>query len=80
MNTYSYNYPPWFQTRVLVTHGIHWLPMVDEILVMSDGCITEKGSYDQLMSHNGAFAQFLKAYLQTEESSDEEDVDPESEC
>ena len=54
--------------------------MVDEILVMSDGCITEKGSYDQLMSHNGAFAQFLKAYLQTEESSDEEDVDPESEC
>ncbi|KAK7499875.1 hypothetical protein BaRGS_00008966 [Batillaria attramentaria] len=65
------------KTRILVTHGVHWLPMVDEIIVMSDGAISETGSYDQLMSHNGPFAQFLKLYLQLSEDSDNEEEDPE---
>ncbi|PVD27619.1 hypothetical protein C0Q70_12785 [Pomacea canaliculata] len=64
------------QTRVLVTHGIHWLPMVDEIIVLSDNGISEKGSYDTLMSHNGPFARFLKLHLQQREESEEEE-DPE---
>lgn len=68
------------KTRILVTHGIHWLPMVDTVVVMTDGYISEIGSYDELLSHDGAFAQFLKAYLtqkaETEED-DEEDEDPE---
>lgn len=66
-----------FQTRVLVTHGVHWLPQVDKIIVLIDGQISEIGSYDQLLSHDGDFAQFLKTYLATDES-DEEDEDPES--
>ncbi|PVD27621.1 hypothetical protein C0Q70_12787 [Pomacea canaliculata] len=64
------------KTRVLVTHGIHWLPMVDEIIVLSDNGISEKGSYDTLMSHNGPFARFLKLHLQQREDSEEEE-DPE---
>ncbi|XP_071095145.1 multidrug resistance-associated protein 1-like [Haliotis cracherodii] len=63
------------KTRILVTHGVHWLPMVDQIIVMNDGTITETGSYDQLMSHDGHFAQFLKTYLI--EQSDDEDEDQE---
>ncbi|XP_076457656.1 multidrug resistance-associated protein 1-like [Babylonia areolata] len=64
------------KTRVLVTHGVHWLPMVDQILVMSDGTITEAGSYEELLSHDGDFAQFLKAYLtQDEEDEEEEDLE-----
>ncbi|XP_070201507.1 multidrug resistance-associated protein 1-like isoform X2 [Littorina saxatilis] len=51
------------KTRVLVTHGVHWLPMVDTIVVMADGRITEVGSYDELLEHDGDFAQFLKTYL-----------------
>ncbi|KAK7488019.1 hypothetical protein BaRGS_00020764, partial [Batillaria attramentaria] len=39
------------KTRVLVTHGVHWLPMVDMIVVMTDGRISEMGSYDQLLIH-----------------------------
>ncbi|PVD27617.1 hypothetical protein C0Q70_12783 [Pomacea canaliculata] len=64
------------KTRVLVTHGIHWLPMVDEIIVLSDNSISEKGSYDILMSHDGPFARFLKLHLQQREESEEEE-DPE---
>ncbi|KAH9499144.1 Multidrug resistance-associated protein 1 [Bulinus truncatus] len=51
------------KTRVLVTHGIYWLPFVDQILVMSDGRIIESGTYDGLLSHNGPFAKFLVQYL-----------------
>jgi len=38
-------------TRVFVTHGIGFLPMVDQILVMKDGEITECGGYKSLL-HN----------------------------
>lgn len=50
---------------------------MDKIVVMIDGRITEMGSYDELLSHDGVFAQFLKTYL-TMEDSEEEDEDPES--
>ncbi|XP_041373545.1 multidrug resistance-associated protein 1-like isoform X2 [Gigantopelta aegis] len=64
------------KTRVLVTHGIHWLPRTDLIIVLKDGQISEMGSYEQLLSHDGAFSSFLKMYL-TEEVESEEDEDPE---
>ncbi|KAL4216369.1 hypothetical protein ACF0H5_024096 [Mactra antiquata] len=62
------------KTRILVTHGVHWLPMVDRIIVLSDGVISEIGSYEELISHDGPFAQFLNQYLQQD---DEDDDDPE---
>ena len=34
---------------MLVTHGIHFLPDVDEILVMKNGRISERGSYQELL-------------------------------
>ncbi|XP_060605432.1 multidrug resistance-associated protein 1-like [Ruditapes philippinarum] len=62
------------KTRVLVTHGIHWLPKVDMIFVISNGVISELGSYDELLSHDGAFAKFLRTYLiEHEEEVEEED-------
>ena len=64
------------QTRVLVTHGVQFLPKVDRIVVIAQGEISETGSYDELLSHDGPFAQFLKTYLTTDisdsESEDEE--------
>ena len=59
-----------------MTHGVHWLPMVEKIVVMVDGRVSELGSYDELLSHDGPFAQFLKTYF-TQEDDDEEE-DPES--
>ncbi|XP_012937343.1 multidrug resistance-associated protein 1 isoform X1 [Aplysia californica] len=54
------------KTRILVTHGIGFLPQVDKIVVLVNGCVSETGSFSELMSHNGAFADFLRNYL-TEE-------------
>lgn len=56
--------PPYgcVQTRVLVTHGLSYLPQVDLILVMVDGEVTEAGSYQQLLDKQGSFAEFLRTY------------------
>uniref|UniRef100_A0A672I1S6 ATP-binding cassette, sub-family C (CFTR/MRP), member 3 n=1 Tax=Salarias fasciatus TaxID=181472 RepID=A0A672I1S6_SALFA len=50
------------KTRILVTHGISFLPQVDNIVVMVDGRVSEMGSYQELLQQNGAFAEFLRTY------------------
>ena len=61
-----------FQTRVFVTNAITFLPRVDEIIVLKDGEIAERGSYEELLTQEGAFAEFLQTYLQEAEDSDSE--------
>ena len=63
------------KTRVLVTHGVSFLPVVDKIFVMKEGEITESGSYKELLNQKGAFADFLIHYL----SNNEDTADPETE-
>ncbi|KAM8876676.1 ATP-binding cassette sub-family C member 3 isoform 1-T1 [Synchiropus picturatus] len=70
------------KTRILVTHGISFLPQVDNIMVMVDGCVSEMGSYHALLKENGAFAEFLRNYalediVEEAEASDMEIEDEE---
>ena len=55
---------------MLVTNAITFLPKVDEIVVLRDGEIVEMGSYEELLGHEGAFAEFLQTYLQEAEEED----------
>lgn len=48
------------KTRVLVTHGVHWLPFVDSVVVMKDGQVSESGTYVELLARNGTLAQFIR--------------------
>ena len=41
------------KTRILVTHGISFLPLVHQIVVMKDGKISEIGAYHQLLANKG---------------------------
>ncbi|XP_053533881.1 multidrug resistance-associated protein 1 isoform X4 [Ictalurus punctatus] len=54
------------KTRVLVTHGLSFLPQADLILVMEDGQIIEAGSYAELLERRNSFADFLKLFSNTE--------------
>ncbi|XP_016383055.1 multidrug resistance-associated protein 1-like isoform X2 [Sinocyclocheilus rhinocerous] len=54
------------KTRILVTHGLSFLPQADLILVMEDGEITEMGSYAELLSRKNTFADFVKAFSVSE--------------
>eukprot|EP00069_Balaena_mysticetus_P007077 bmy_05437T0 len=61
------------KTRILVTHGISYLPQVDVIIVMSGGKISEMGSYQELLARDGAFAEFLRTYASAEQEQGEPD-------
>uniref|UniRef100_A0A8C7QKM1 Uncharacterized protein n=1 Tax=Oncorhynchus mykiss TaxID=8022 RepID=A0A8C7QKM1_ONCMY len=63
------------KTRILVTHGISFLPQVDNIMVMVEGRVSEMGSYQELLQQNGAFAEFLRNYSLEDIIEDEATVD-----
>ena len=56
-----------------MTHGITFLPNVDQIIVMRNGVVSEMGSYEELMKTDGAFAEFLRTYLAEVGSSDSDE-------
>ncbi|XP_067276901.1 canalicular multispecific organic anion transporter 1 isoform X2 [Pseudorasbora parva] len=58
------------KTRILVTHGISFLPYVDEIVVLVNGVVSEVGSYDVLRANKGAFNEFMETYGKDESSKD----------
>ncbi|NXD76744.1 MRP3 protein, partial [Halcyon senegalensis] len=60
------------KTRILVTHGISFLPQVDHIVVLVDGKISEMGSYQDLLKQNKAFAEFLRNYALDENIEEDE--------
>ncbi|NXY52739.1 MRP1 protein, partial [Callaeas wilsoni] len=62
------------KTRVLVTHAINYLPQMDTILVMTDGEISEMGSYQELLEQDGAFAEFLRTYANAEQTMENSDA------
>ncbi|XP_033988993.1 canalicular multispecific organic anion transporter 2 isoform X3 [Trematomus bernacchii] len=60
------------KTRILVTHGISFLPQVDNIMVIVEGRVSEMGSYQELLKQNGAFAEFLRNYSMEDFVEEEE--------
>ncbi|XP_044251201.1 ATP-binding cassette sub-family C member 3 isoform X17 [Drosophila takahashii] len=60
------------KSRVLVTHGVTFLPQVDSIYVMKMGEISESGTFDQLVKNKGAFADFIIQHLQDGNEEEEE--------
>ncbi|XP_066469734.1 ATP-binding cassette sub-family C member 3 isoform X2 [Tiliqua scincoides] len=60
------------KTRILVTHGISFLPQVDSIIVLVDGKISEMGSYQELLKQNQSFAEFLRNYAPDEDIEEDE--------
>ncbi|XP_059756486.1 ATP-binding cassette sub-family C member 2 isoform X4 [Balaenoptera ricei] len=67
------------KTRLLVTHSIHFLPQVDEIVVLGNGTILEKGSYSTLLAKKGLFAKNLKTFIKQTGPKDEATVNEDSE-
>ena len=59
------------KTRVLVTHGVTYLPKTDYIIVLKDGKVSEQGSFKDLVEQKGEFANFILEYMS--EASDAPD-------
>ncbi|CAM1308462.1 ABCC2 (predicted) [Pycnogonum litorale] len=67
------------KTRILVTHGLKFLPECDHIVVIKDGRISETGTYQDLLRRGGEFSVILSQYVEENRpnplSSAEKDVD-----
>lgn len=50
------------KTRLLVTHHLHVLAQVDLILVMQDGQVVQRGTYDELFRSATPFSGLLRQY------------------
>ncbi len=59
------------KTRLFVTNSLNFLPQVDEIIMIDNGNIVENGTYNDLKDKNGIFTEFMKAYLESNESNQE---------
>nr|XP_057915142.1 canalicular multispecific organic anion transporter 1 isoform X1 [Doryrhamphus excisus]XP_057915143.1 canalicular multispecific organic anion transporter 1 isoform X1 [Doryrhamphus excisus] len=57
------------KTRILVTHGVSFLPYVDEIVVLVNGVVSEVGSYNSLRASKGAFSEFLDTYAKEQNNA-----------
>lgn len=51
------------KTKLLVTHGITYLPQTEQIVVIKDGEVSECGTYRELLDRKGAFAEFLLQHI-----------------
>ncbi|KAG8690811.1 hypothetical protein FRC11_008965 [Ceratobasidium sp. 423] len=56
------------KTRILVTHQLHVLPYVDEVIYMDNGRIIERGPYADLVAAGGQFSQLVAEYGVAEEA------------
>ena len=66
------------QTRLLVTNSVAYLQQMDTIVVLKNGRISEMGTFQELLGHNAAFAEFVLSYLNDPDTND--DIDPDCKC
>ena len=52
---------------LLVTHQLHFVERADQILVMRDGEVVERGSYKELIENAKYFKQMIESYRGTQE-------------
>ncbi|KAG2075302.1 ABC protein, partial [Suillus decipiens] len=63
-------------TVILVTHAIHFLSQVDYIYTLNNGVITDRGTYEELISRGGDFARLdLEFGGHASEGKDEEQAE-----
>ena len=52
------------KTRILVTHSVNYLPEIDMIVALKDGCVVDVGSYDNLIAKKGEFFRLISEQLE----------------
>ena len=55
------------RTTIIVSHRVSTVRTADQILVLDDGAIVERGTHDQLVAHDGLYAELYKKQLLEEE-------------
>ena len=56
---------PLFEHKLvfLATHRLHWMPDMDEIIVMDQGTVAEMGTHESLMQRKGVYYQLVQEQM-----------------
>jgi ATP-binding cassette, subfamily B, bacterial len=54
------------RTAVLISHRVAALKDADQILVLDDGRIVERGTHDQLLAAGGVYSDLYRSQLQAD--------------
>jgi ABC-type multidrug transport system fused ATPase/permease subunit len=57
------------RTSIIIAHRISTVKNADRIIVLEHGLIAETGSHDELLAHNGIYADMYTRQLLEEEIS-----------
>ena len=60
------------RTSIIVSHRVSTVRDADQIVVLGDGRILERGSHDELVAQNGAYAEMYRKQLLEEELQEAE--------
>jgi ATP-binding cassette subfamily B protein len=55
------------RTSIIVSHRVSTVRTANQILVLDDGAIAERGTHDQLVARNGLYAELHRKQLLEEE-------------
>lgn len=55
-----------------MTNSLNFLSNSDEIFLIENGSIIESGSYENLMEKNGAFSDFMRTFIESKNSDNNE--------
>ena len=55
------------RTTILISHRVSTVKNADMIIVLRDGYIIERGAHDELLAHNGYYADLYQKQLLEEE-------------
>ncbi|XP_050370622.1 ABC transporter C family member 12-like isoform X2 [Argentina anserina] len=61
------------KTRVFVTNQLHFLPQVDEVILVSDGMIKERGTYKDISENSLLFQELMENSGKMDEHVEEEE-------
>ncbi|XP_067941485.1 ATP-binding cassette sub-family C member 2-like isoform X2 [Watersipora subatra] len=59
------------KTRLMVTHGMHWLPHMDEIYVIDNGRLSQLGAYNLSAANTAHYPKYIESYLRDDEAAQE---------
>ena len=57
------------RTSIVIAHRLSTVRDADQILVVDNGHITERGTHDQLLTHNGTYAELYRTQFAPQESA-----------